>query len=128
LIAVVSGTHSGAIAGCARDAMTGMDLSDVWVAVRGIDTLMTSTNSDGSYIIRKVAAGTYDIFSSKPFYYRTDILRVRVAPDSVSEVRFDLINVAIPERPIPVAWIKDSSSMQSLETFDKHPTVHCRRN
>lgn len=109
---------TGNIAGIVVDKQTLLPLSGAVVYVEGMPTIGTKTDTLGRFWLSSVSDGEYSIQASQIGFFVSKILNVKVYNDSTSIILFNLVNLAIPEKPYhSYPWQENKVKCDSLEFY-----------
>ncbi|MCH9029808.1 MAG: carboxypeptidase regulatory-like domain-containing protein [Bacteroidetes bacterium] len=93
----------GNIKGSVVDAQANKDVDNVVVFIKGTPW-SAYTDSSGTFEIENILCGIYNVKTSKLGFHQTKILNVHIKSGQSSLVDFRLINIGIPENPLPYKW------------------------
>lgn len=95
--------NSGNIIGSVVDAQTNKNVDNVVVFIKGTPW-SAYTDSSGTFEIENILSGNYNVRTSKLGFHQTKIFNVHIKSGQSSLVDFRLINIGIPEKPLPYNW------------------------
>jgi hypothetical protein len=76
-----------------------------------------ATGKDGKFLLLDIPIGVYNIRASSLRFHRSEYYNVRVAEDSVTILRFDLIPDILQIEPIPRFWEEKYKEIFELKDF-----------
>jgi hypothetical protein len=76
-----------------------------------------ATGKDGKYLLMDVPIGIYKVRASSLRYHPSEYYNVRVAEDSVTILRFDLIPDILAINPPILIWEEENKEMYGLNNF-----------
>ncbi|MCH7772066.1 MAG: carboxypeptidase regulatory-like domain-containing protein [Bacteroidetes bacterium] len=96
--------NRGSIKGLVIDIQTNKVLNNAGVFIEGAFFWVAKTDSMGNYSITGILPRNYNVKTSKLGFHQTKILNVYIKSRQSSLVDFLLINIGIPENPLPYKW------------------------
>jgi hypothetical protein len=112
---------TGNIAGIVYDVSTMEPLSGAWVYIEGMREMGTKSDTLGRFWLSSVSDGEYSIQASQIGFFVSKILNVKVYNDSTSIILFNLINLAIPEKPYhSYPWQENKVKCDSTEFYNNY--------
>lgn len=112
----ISKTKVGAIAGIVHTTYKINDGSKSNVLLINTE-LGCTTGKDGKYILLDVPIGIYKIRANSVRFHNSEYYNVRVAEDSVTILRFDMIPDILQMEQIPRFWEEKYKEMFELKDF-----------
>jgi len=93
----------GSIQGLVFDLEDHHPIANANVYIEGTDW-GTVTDSSGAYKIGFILSGNYNVIAGTIGYHRTKVIGIKVIKEYNAIVNFPLINIMIPEDPMPIEW------------------------
>jgi len=111
---------TGNIAGIVLDVITEETLAGAAVYIEGLQTIGTKTDTLGRFWLYSIPIGEYSVQASHIGFYTGRIPDVKVYDDSTSIVLFNLVTMAIPERPHWYSWQEKKVKCDSTEFYNNY--------
>jgi len=111
---------TGNIAGIVLDVITEETLAGAAVYIEGLQTIGTKTDTLGRFWLYSIPIGEYSVQASHIGFYTGRIPDVKVYDDSTSIVLFNLVTMAIPERPHWYSWQEKKVKCDSTEFYSTY--------
>jgi len=118
LIAIFSGLQAATIRGIAKDAVTGEALIGSTIYIKELNK-GTNSGLDGSYVIKNVPKGSYEI-SCSYISYKTVEKRISVGENDVLVVNFNLTGQDSELDEVTIISTRNKSTDISARSIERH--------
>lgn len=93
----------GNMKGSVVDAQTNRNINDAAVIIEGTPWIAL-TDSTGTFDLGNILPGVYNLITSKLGFHQIKVCNINIKAGQTSLVDFRLVNIGIPERPLPYKW------------------------